>query len=364
MPISAGELARLLDAELLGDPDRIVEDGGSLENAGPQDVTFVTNEKNLRRLARSKAGTVLVARSLLVALPPDPPQTVLLVEDPMAAIVAALTHLRPPRPRRNIGISREAIISPTAKIGPGTNIHPHAHIGDDVVIGANCDVHTGVVIGPGCRIGDNVILYPHVVLYPDVTIGNRVILHAHAVIGADGFGYRLIGGRHVKIPHFGTVRIEDDVEIGACTTVDRAMIGATMVGEGTKLDNLVMIAHNCELGKHNLMVSQVGLAGSVTTGDYVVCAGHVGVADHVHLGAGCTLGSKAGVHKDVPPGETYIGLPAGPAAEEIKAVMAQKKLPEMRKQLRDLEKEVERLSRLVERLSAGAAEGAASPEAA
>ncbi|MEX0718231.1 MAG: UDP-3-O-(3-hydroxymyristoyl)glucosamine N-acyltransferase [Planctomycetaceae bacterium] len=363
MPLSAGALARLLNAELLGDPERVVADGGSLENAGPRDVTFVADAKNLRRLAKSRAGTVLVARTLLAALPSDLPQAVLLVDDPLAAIVAALAQLRPPRPRSTFGISVEALVSPSARIGEGTNIHPRAHVGDDAVIGANCEIHPGVVIGAGCRIGDEVTLHPHVVLYPDVTLGNRVTLHAHAVIGADGFGYRLVDGRHRKIPHFGTVRIEDDVEIGACTTVDRAMIGTTVVGEGTKLDNLVMIAHNCELGKHNLLVSQVGLAGSVTTGDYVVCAGHVGVADHVHLGTGCTVGSKSGVHKDVPPGETYIGLPAGPVAEEMKAVMAQKKLPEMRKQLRELEHQVEKLVRTVESLSAARSESASSESA-
>ncbi|MEX0701373.1 MAG: UDP-3-O-(3-hydroxymyristoyl)glucosamine N-acyltransferase [Planctomycetales bacterium] len=359
MPLSAGALARLLDAELLGDPERVIADGGSLENAGPQDVTFVANEKNLKRLAKSRAGTVLVGRRLRDLLPPRPPQTVLFVDDPLAAIVATLAQLRPPRPRRAIGISPDAHVSPSAKIGPGTNVHPQAQIGDDVVIGANCEIHPGVVIGAGCRLGDDVTLHPHVVLYPDVTIGHRVTLHAQAVIGADGFGYRLVEGKHVKVPHFGAVRIEDDVEIGACTTVDRAMIGATVVGAGTKLDNLVMIAHNCELGRHNLMVSQVGLAGSVTTGDYVVCAGHVGVADHVHLGAGCTVGSKAGVHKDVPPGETYIGLPAGPVAEAMKAAMAQKKLPEMRKQLRELEARVEKLAQLLESRTGPAATEAA-----
>jgi UDP-3-O-[3-hydroxymyristoyl] glucosamine N-acyltransferase len=171
------------------------------------------------------------------------------------------------------------------------------------------------------------------------------------VIGADGFGYRTIEGRHVRITHFGSVRIEDDVEVGAATTIDRAMVGETIIGAGTKLDNLVMIGHNCEIGRHNLFVSQVGLAGSVTTGDYVVCAGQTGVADHVHLGAGCVLGAKSGVHKDIPAGQRYIGAPATPESEARRIVMTQQKIPEMRKQLRALERQVQELAERVQQLS-------------
>src|SRR4029077_11717067 len=155
-----------------------------------------------------------------------------------------------------------------------------------------------------------------------------------------------------KTPQRGSVEIGDDCEIGACTTIDRGMIGGTVIGEGTKLDNLVMIGHNCELGRHNAFASQVGLAGSVTTGDYVRCAGQVGVADHVHLGRGCTLGAKAGVHKDIPEGETQIGYPSRPEQEQLRIVMATGKVPEMRKQLRELEARVEELGRLVEQLTA------------
>ncbi len=178
---------------------------------------------------------------------------------------------------------------------------------EDVVIGEHCDIHPGVSIGPGCRIGDHTILYPNVVLYHDVQIGQRVILHAGAVIGTDGFGYQLAEGKHQKLHHYGHVRIEDDAEIGANTTIDRALVGETIIGQGTKIDNLVMIAHNCELGQHNVLASQVGFAGSVTTGDYVVCAGQVGIADHVHLGTGSVLAAQAGVHKSLAGGKVYFG---------------------------------------------------------
>ena len=178
------------------------------------------------------------------------------------------------------------------------------------------------------------------VMGPIVLVGHA---YAGAVIGADGFGYRTVDGRHIHLPHFGTVRIEDDVEIGAGTTVDRAMIDETVVGQGTKLDNLIMIGHNCEIGRHNLFASQVGFAGSVTTGDYVVCAGQVGVADHIHIGNRAVLGAKAGVHKDVPEGQRQIGIPAIPEAECRRVVMAQHKLPEMRQQVREMERQLEKL---------------------
>lgn len=174
------------------------------------------------------------------------------------------------------------------------------------------------------------------------------------MIGADGFSYRLVDGRHERIPHYGSVRIEDDVEVGACTTIDRAMVDETVIGQGTKLDNLVMIGHNCEIGRHNLLVSQAGLAGSVTTGDYVICAGQVGIADHVHLGTRSVVGAKAGVHKDIPAGERQIGVPAIPEAECRRVVMAQHKLPEMRQQLKALERQVVELtSKLAQLTSPG-----------
>lgn len=359
MSATAGAIAERIDAELLGDAAVEITDAQALDEAGAGHITFADGEKNLRKLAGSRASAAVIRRESTSQVHGGThPPALLLVDDPQAAFTRVLTILRPRRTRPEIGVSPHAFVSPTARIGPQTNVHPGAHVGDDVEIGQGCEIHPHVVIGPGCRLGERVTLHPGVVLYHDVTVGDRVTIHASSVIGADGFGYRLVDGRREKIPHFGTVRIEDDVEIGACTTVDRAMIGETVIGAGTKLDNLVMIAHNCRIGRHNAFVAQVGLAGSVTTGDYVVCAGHVGVADHVHLGEGCTLGSKAGVPRDVPPGETWIGIPAQPAAEALKAVTAQKKLPEMRKTLRRLESQVSELQQQIEALSDGPREGA------
>jgi len=359
---TAGELAGQLQGDLRGDPAYVVRDAQTIERAGPDDLVFASDDKNLRKLATCRAGVALVPRSLASRIAPSATlKAVIAVDEPQAAFLTALAKLRPLRPRTRIGLSHAALVSPMAHIGEGTNIHPGAIVGDGAAIGKNCEIHPGVVIGPGCRVGDDVILFPNVVLYADVSVGNRVILHAGAVIGADGFGYRLVKGRHVKLPHHGTVRIEDDVEIGANATVDRAMIGETVIGEGTKIDNLVMIAHNCQIGKHNIYASLVGVAGSVTTGDYVVCAGQAGVADHVHLADGCTLGAKAAAHKDMP-GGVFHGSPALPETEALRLYMSQRKLPEMKNQLRELQAQMKDMAKKLAALTE-AADAAKRPAA-
>ena len=348
MTITVSQLAIQLNGEVIGDQQREISDAQALAKAGPNDVTFVGDELNLRKLSQCQAGVVLINADHVATakqLMGLQEVTFIVVDEPQAAFIQTMQLFRPQRPRPQFGVSKNAFVDPSAVIGVNTNIFPGAFIGADAVIGCDCDIHPGAVIGAGCRIGNETTIHAHAVLYPEITLGNRVIIHANAVLGADGFGYRFEQGRFTKIPQLGTVRVDDDVEIGACTTIDRGMIGATIIGEGTKLDNLVMIAHNCELGKHNALVSQVGLAGSVTTGDYVRCAGQVGIADHVHLGTGCTLAAKAGVHKDIPAGETQIGAPSGPIEEQFKIMMAIQKAPEMRKQIRSLDKQVAELTK-------------------
>ena len=347
-----GELAQRIGGEVRGDPTLTISGVAALNKAGVQDVTFAGDEKHLRLLEGSAAGACLVARKAPVDNLPGIKASLVLVDDPLDAFIAVAREFRPQIESKPVGISPQAHISSTAQIGEGTQVYPTAFIDDGVEIGRNCTLYPGVYVGCGCRIDDDCILYPHVVLYPDVRLGKRVIIHASAVLGADGFGYRFRNGRFEKIPQLGWVEVGDDCEIGACTTIDRGMIGGTSIGEGTKLDNLVMIGHNCELGKHNAFASQVGLAGSVTTGSYVRCAGQVGVADHVHLGQGCTLGAKAGIHKSIPDGDTQIGYPARPEQEQLRIVMASAKLPEMRKTLRELESRVVELDRLMEQLTA------------
>jgi UDP-3-O-[3-hydroxymyristoyl] glucosamine N-acyltransferase len=352
MAVALALLAAHVEGTIRGDASQTITGGAALEAAQEGDLSFVQDARQLGRLKDCRASAVVTTRELAE----DPRLqrfTCLLVTDPAAAFMTLLQILQPPRSRPQRGIAPTACISPTAQIGPDCYIGPGVVIGDGAVIGRGCDLHAHVVVGPGCQIGDDVILHPHVVLYPDVVIQDRVIIHAHAVVGADGFGYRFVAGRFEKIPQLGTVRIESDVEIGAGTTIDRGAIGATVIGEGTKLDNQVMIAHNCEIGRHNVFAAQVGLAGSCTTGDYVRLGGQVGVKDHIHLHAGCCVGAKGGVHKDIPPGETWIGYPATPEAEQKRLVFAIHKLPQLREQVRQLTAEVAALQAELSRLREG-----------
>jgi len=338
MAMTVETLARLFDAEVRGDATRIITGVQPLDVAGPQEITFLADKGNFHHLRSCKAGAIILGYRDAASLNLDEiSASLILVEDAHSAIIEVLDKFRPARPRAQIGISEEAYVSTSAKIGKNTNIYPGAYVGDNVVIGSDSDIYPSVYIGPTCRLGNNVTLHPGVVLYSKVILGNRVTIHASSVLGGDGFGYRRIDGRYQKVPHLGGVRVEDDVEIGSCTTVDRAMISETIVGEGTKLDNQVVIAHNCQLGRHNAFAAHVGLAGSVTTGDHVVLAGQVGIADHTHLGEGCTVGGKSGVTKNIPDGETHFGIPAQPIADATKFLIALRKLPELRSKIRELE---------------------------
>lgn len=341
--LTARDISEMLDGELVGNGDHAIDDIQVVERAEARHLTFVGDQKNVARLRNSRAQVVIAPANARPEIAAFSRCTFILVPEPEPAFLSIAGVLKPPRPRPHIGLSSRAVIHESAKIGPNTNIHPMAVVGQDVTIGHSCDIGPGVVIGDGCQLGDNVVLHPNTILYHDVKIGSHVIIHAACVIGADGFGYRLVNGGHERLPHYGTVVICDDVEIGAGTTIDRAKVGETVIGSGTRIDNQVMIGHNCRIGRHNLLVSQVGFAGSVTTGDYVVCAGQAGVADHVHLGDGAIIGAKAGVHRDMPGGQTYLGAPAGPVAETTRQLMALRRLPEIRDTVKKLEKELENL---------------------
>lgn len=345
---SAADLAVRFGGELRGCEDRRITGAQSIQKAGPQDITFAADEQNLQLLKKTLAAAALVSRDLAGKVErPENDLTLIVVSDPFQTFIEVLREFRPMRAAEPVSISAQAWVHPSVQFGEGCQIHPGVSIGAETQIGARCTLHPGVVIGPNCKLGDDCEIYPNAVLYAGVQVGSRVIIHANAVLGADGFGYRFREGRFHKIPHLGWVSIEDDVEIGAGTTIDRGMIGATVIGEGTKLDNLVMIGHNCELGKHNAFASQVGLAGSVTTGDYVRCAGQVGIADHVHLGTAAVFGAKAGIHKDMEGGKSYLGAPATEEQDQMRILMAVRKVPDLRAQMRQLEKQLAQLQEQV-----------------
>lgn len=339
--LSATEIAEILRGEVIGDAAIVIDDVDVIERATAAHLSFVGDLKNLRRVRNSSSRLIVAPEAVRGELEKFSDRTFILVPSAETAFLSIAAILRPHRLRQSIGISDRAVVDPTATIGADTNIHPLAVIGRDVVIGHSCEILPGVVIGDGCQIGNNVVLYANTVLYHDIVIEDHVTIHASSVIGADGFGYRLVNGGHQRIPHYGTVRICSDVEIGACTTIDRAKVGETVIGSGTRIDNHVMIGHNCQIGRHNLLVSQVGLAGSASTGDYVVLAGQVGVSDHIHLGDGAIVGAQAGVIRDMPAGQTYLGTPAGPMAETSKQFAAIRRLPEMRDAIKRMDKELE-----------------------
>lgn len=347
--------AQILSAGEIVSPAQVVISGAAaIEQAQAGDVTFLSEDRHLGRLKECRASAVVIHPSQVERLEKTGHNFILLtVEDPQAAFLKILPWFRTIRTRMERGISESAFISPTAKIGENCAVGPGAYIGDDAVIGDACDIYPGVSIGAGCRLGRDCQIYSNAVLYHEVSLGDRVIIHANAVLGADGFGYRFEQGRFIKVPQLGSVIIESDVEIGAGTTIDRGAVDATVVGAGTKIDNMVMVGHNCRIGRNNVFAAQVGMAGSSSTGDYVRLGGQVGIKDHVHMGTGCMVGAKAGVHRNIPDGETWIGYPASPEAEQKRLVFSLKRVPEMRDEIRNLTR---RLAELEARLAAATSE--------
>ena len=315
----------------------------TLADACEDDISFVDSDAYVKDLGATRAAAVLVRRR--VKLPPDLRPVALVVDDADLALSKLLELFAPPAQQLPPGVDPTARVGPGATLGAGAAVAPFAVIGARSRVGARCAIHSGAHVGEDVVIGDDCVIWPNAVIRERVTIGRRVIIHANAVIGADGFGYRWDGQRHAKVPHIGTVVIEDDVEIGACACVDRAKIGTTRVGRGTKIDNLVQVAHNCAIGPHCILAGLAGLAGSVTLGENVVLGGGCAVADHLTVGAGTMAAGRSAIATDIEPNARISGMPALPHRQTLREQAGLRRLPEMVAQVRKLEDEIEALKR-------------------
>ncbi|MDP9132008.1 MAG: UDP-3-O-(3-hydroxymyristoyl)glucosamine N-acyltransferase [Nitrospirota bacterium] len=330
-PLTLRQLHEYVGGELIGSPDATVSGIASLEQAGPGDLAFLVSEGGLRTLQSASIGALVVGRRL-----PDFNSPQLVVDNPAYAFARAAQQFFV-RPARIRGIAPKVLRGEDVSIGSDVSIWPGVTLGDRVSIGARVTLYPGVFIGDDSVIGDDTLLYPNVVIREGCRLGARVIVHSGTVIGSDGFGYVQYQGRHQKIPQLGGVLIEDDVELGANVTVDRATFGNTVIKRGAKIDNLVQIAHNVVVGEHNILVAQVGIAGSTTLGRHVMVGGQAGLADHLQIGDQVMIAAKSGVTRSLESNQVVSGAPVMPHATFLKAQAVIPQLPELRQRVRELE---------------------------
>jgi UDP-3-O-[3-hydroxymyristoyl] glucosamine N-acyltransferase len=332
-------LAAIVGAHLEGDGDRVVTAVAPLDTAGPAEISFVLGTRYQAAACASRAGA-FVAPEGVTGLPGP----VLRTASPQLALIRLLEVFHPAEPPAP-GVHPAAVIDPGASIDPSASVGACAVIERGAVVRRGATLFPLVYVGADAEVGEDATLYPHVVLRERVRVGRRVVIHSGAVLGADGFGYAQDAGEHRKVPQVGGVLVEDDVEIGANTTIDRATVGDTVIRRGTKIDNLVQIGHNVEVGERSILVAQVGISGSVRLGRGVILAGQVGVADHVTLGDGVVVGAQAGVPSDLETAGVYLGSPARPAMEAKRIMTAETRLPELLRRVRALEKRLEDVER-------------------
>lgn len=336
-PITLAEIHNVVGGELVGSPQARVTNLASFDEAGPNDLAFVTGDRMLKTSGPTKAGALLAHRRLA-----ELPNPHIVVANPALAFAkAAKAFFCPVAPPR--GIDATVVRGQDSQIGHDVSIWPGVTLGNRVKIGARVTLYPGVFIGDDTTIGDDTLLYPNVVVREGCTIGARVLIHSGTVIGSDGFGYVQDQGRHYKIPQLGGVTIEDDVELGANVTVDRATLGQTVIQQGTKVDNLVQIAHNVTIGAHSIIVSQVGIAGSTRVGHHVMIGGQAGVADHIVIGDQVMIAARAGVNRNLEPNQIVSGAPVMPHEVWVKAQAVIPRLPELRQAVRTLEEKMKQL---------------------
>ncbi len=338
MELSLEQLVERVGGDIRGDPQKIISGAAPFEDAGKEDITFADSPRMLKKMDQASAGAVIVPLRFQKQV-----STNLVVSDNPRLAFARCMHLFfPPRPSLP-GISRTASIGRSFSFGTDISIGPCAVIADNVRMGSRVTVHSHVVIEDGVCIGDDVILYPNVTVLERCRIGDRVIIGSGSVIGSDGYGFTPDGEKHYKIPQTGYVQIDDDVEIGACNTIDRATFGKTWIKSGVKTDNLVHIAHNVVIGEHTLIVAQVGIAGSATIGSNVILAGQAGVVGHISVGDRAMVGPQAGVSRSVPPGALVSGSPEMPHRLWLRVQQVVPRLPELKKRIAEMEKRISAL---------------------
>jgi len=340
MEFTAKQIAQFIQGKIVGDENASVHTFAKIEDGVPGAISFLANPKYIHYVYETQSSVVLIDESIKIDNPVN--ATLIYVNNARDCVARLLQLYENSKPRKT-GVDSLAFISPKAKIGENVYIGPFAYIGDGVEIGDNCQIYPHVTICDNVHVGEECLFYPNVTVYHDCKIGNRVVLHAGTVIGADGFGFAPSANGYDKIPQIGIVTIEDDVEIGANTCVDRSTMGSTYIRKGVKLDNLVQIAHNTDIGENTVMSAQVGVAGSTKVGQWCMFGGQVGIAGHITIGNKVMLGAQSGVPSSLKDDQTLIGTPPIPQFPYFKSQAIFQKLPEMYKQLHKLQQEIEEL---------------------
>lgn len=345
MNFKAKEIADFLKGEIVGNPNAEVSAFAKIEEGKPGTITFLANPKYTHYIYDTQSDVVLVNDDFVPEK--EIRATLIKVPNAYAALASLLDMVSKASPSKT-GMEEMSFVSSSAKLGAGLYVGAFAYIGEHAEVGDGCKIYPHAYVGDNVKIGKNTIVYSGVKIYQGCQIGENCILHSGAVIGADGFGFSNENGVYHKIPQMGTVVIENDVEIGANTTIDRAVMGATVIHQGVKLDNLIQIAHNCEIGMHAAMAAQVGIAGSTKIGDYCVLGGQVGIGGHISIGNKVQVGAQSGIISNIKEGAEIMGTPAIPVKSFFRSSIIVPKLPDMYKQLSALQKEVQSLKELLE----------------
>lgn len=334
-----GELAQYVGGRVRGDANVKIHAAATLGRAGEGDISFLSNEKYEKQMLTTKASAVIVGNDAVPATAP-----LLIADDPYYAFMQIMVLLHGHRKHKKVGISPRAAISDKAKVGSDCHIHEFVTIEDGAKVGNGCIIYPFVYIGENVQIGNDCLLYPNAVIYEGCRIGNRVIINSNATIGEDGFGFATHSGIHHKIPQIGCVVIEDDVEIGAGCGIERGTLNDTIIGQGSKLGDLVAIGHGTKVGPHCLLVAQVGIAGSTSLGHHCIVGGQAGIVGHITIGNNVAIGAQAGVINSVSDGKVVLGAPAIEASQAKRAYGLIQFLPEMRQSIRELQEQIGRLT--------------------